>query len=46
MKQTEIAILLARTKGPGPCIHFCVGVFLGSVGKIDGNCDCLASVYQ
>ena len=33
-------------QGPGPCIDFCVGVFLGSVGKIDGNCDCLASVYQ
>ena len=33
-------------QGPGPCIDFCVGVFLGSVGKIDGGCDCLASVYQ
>ena len=33
-------------QGPGSCIDFCVGVFLGSVSKIDGNCDCLASVYQ
>ena len=33
-------------QGPGACIHFCVGVFLDSVGKIDGNCNSLASVYQ
>ena len=33
-------------QGPGSCIDFCVGVFPGSVGKIDGNCDCLASAYQ
>ena len=45
-EQTEIAILPARTKDQGPGIDFCVGVFLGSVGKIDGNCDYLASVYQ